>query len=61
MASPICALAICLAAGIYVHDGDGLGRGPDRVRLLGIQAPEIGAPGAIASRDPIQWREIQGV
>lgn len=51
---PICALAICLAAGVHVHDGDGLDRGPDRIRLWGIDAPELGAPGGIASRDHLR-------
>lgn len=44
-------LTIILAAGIHVHDGDTIGRGPDRVRLWGIQAPELGKPGGTASRD----------
>ena len=45
---------IVLAAGIHVHDGDTIGRGPDRVRLWGIQAPELGSPFGIASRDHLR-------
>lgn len=45
---------IILAAGIHVRDGDTLGRGPDRVRLWGIQAPELHKPGGHASRDHLR-------
>lgn len=54
MASPLCALAICLAAGIPVWDGDTILRGPDRIRIAGIQAPELSEPGGIASRDHLR-------
>lgn len=42
---------IILSAGIHVHDGDTIGRGPDRVRLWGIDAPELREPGGKASRN----------
>lgn len=42
---------IILAAGIHVHDGDTIGRGPDRVRIWGIDAPELSEPGGKTSRD----------
>lgn len=43
--------AIILSAGIHVHDCDTIGRGPDRVRIWGIDAPELSEPGGKASRD----------
>ena len=49
-----CLLAICLAAGIHVHDGDTIGRGPDRVRLWGIDAPELSDPAGPSSRDHLR-------
>lgn len=45
---------IILSAGIHVHDGDTIGRGPDRVRLWGIDAPELREPGGTASRDHLR-------
>ena len=51
MASPPCLLAICLAAGIHVWDGDTILRGPDRIRISGIDAPELSDPGGVESRD----------
>ena len=46
--------SIILAAGIHVHDGDTIGRGPDRVRIWGIDAPELQEPGGKASRDHLR-------
>ncbi len=43
--------SIILSAGIHVHDGDTIGRGPDRVRIWGIDAPELSEAGGKASRD----------
>ena len=43
--------SIVFSAGIDVHDGDTIGRGPDRVRIWGIDAPELSEAGGKASRD----------
>lgn len=51
--------AVILSATIHVHDGDTIGRGPDRIRLWGIDAPELKASGGIASRDFLR-RMISG-
>lgn len=42
---------ILLSAGIQVHDGDTMARGPDRVRLWGVDAPPLDGAGGTASRD----------
>ncbi|MGA0615932.1 thermonuclease family protein [Paracoccus sp. KR1-242] len=43
-------LAVTLVANIHVHDGDTIGRGKDRIRIWGIDAPELTEPGGPASR-----------
>jgi micrococcal nuclease len=43
--------SIILLAGIHVHDGDTIGRGKDRIRIWGIDAPELSETGGKDSRD----------
>lgn len=45
---------LILSVGIHVHDGDTIGRGKDRIRIWGIDAPELSEPGGKASRDHLR-------
>lgn len=47
----LCTLAICIAAGFPLYDGDTILRGPDRIRIWGIDAPELQDKGGRESRD----------